>query len=428
MNVGFVVTELLDGRFVPWERSLDWESYLDLYALALERRGHSCIKYVPSISTSRTQTYSHRFGHKVKRIPAHNRLLSPKSLLRPRAYQGGQTTILRELLAPTFSLNLLKEAVGDDIDVLHYASYYSSFFVPAFILSARIPIVVQYTGGALSASQPARTVWISTITPSLKSCSAILVGDYASERASLSHDLKVPIDKQEYFDAPVVDTSLFKELDKSVSQRGLGFDPNKRNILAVTFIPSRSSEFLAKDPFLMVDVLERALKDDSLQAVLHIAGWGPGEEDLKSYAKKKGLGDRIRFFGKVEHRKLPEYYSASDLVFFPQRIEKLNEGSATIEAFACGRPVVAFKRRASDPTEQKGGFLVDDSPDPGGTALVERLASRDYIASKGAQGRSVAEGFSTEAAGSRLEEIYAKVIARKETDSPQTASPQGPSH
>ena len=214
LNVGFVVTELIDGRFAPWEKSLEWESYLDLYCLALARRGHNCIKYVPSISTSFTQTYTHRFGHKVKRIPVYNGLLSPKSLLRVRAYQGGYTTILRELLAPTFALNLLKEAVRDSIDVLHYASYYSSFFVPAFVLSRRFATVAQYTGGALPINQPARILWASAILPSLNSSAAILIGDYSSERACLTQELKVPIGKQEYFDAPIVDTEIFKELDR----------------------------------------------------------------------------------------------------------------------------------------------------------------------------------------------------------------------
>jgi glycosyltransferase involved in cell wall biosynthesis len=411
LNVGFVVTELIDGRFAPWEASLEWESYLDLYCLALARMGHSCVKYVPSISTSSTQTYRHRFGHTVKRIPVYNRLLSPRPLLRARAYQGGYTTIFRELLAPTFALNLLKEAVRDEIDILHYASYYSAFFVPAFLLSGRFVTVAQYTGGALPPNQPARALWASAILPSLSSSAAVLLGDYASERACLTRELKVPIDKQEYFSAPIIDTTIFEELDKATCQRRQGFDPKKRNILAVTSIPSRSSGSLGKDPFLMLDVLEEALRDDLHPTVLYIAGSGPGEEQLKLHVMDRGLGERVRILGRVEHRELPRYYGACDLVFFPQRIEKLNEGSVTIEAFACSRPVVAFKRHQDDPTEQLGGFLVDTAPERGGPAIMERLNRQDYLSEKGAEGKTLASGFSLEVAGRRLEDIYSKVLA-----------------
>ena len=61
LNVGLVVTELLDGRFVPWEKSLEWESYIYLYCLGLMKRGHKCIKYVPSLAVSATQADHHMF-------------------------------------------------------------------------------------------------------------------------------------------------------------------------------------------------------------------------------------------------------------------------------------------------------------------------------------------------------------------------------
>src|SRR5271154_2536071 len=80
--VGFVVPEIIDGRFNPWEDSLNWESYLDFYCSALEQRGHTCVKYVPSIGVAKTKAYWHKFGHAVKRVPVFNRLLAPKRLFK----------------------------------------------------------------------------------------------------------------------------------------------------------------------------------------------------------------------------------------------------------------------------------------------------------------------------------------------------------
>ena len=181
MNVGFVVTELLDGRFVPWEKVLGWESYLDLYCLALRRRGHKGVVYVPSIGVSKTETYVHKFGHEVKRVPAYNTLLAPKALLPARSYEAGYTTVFRQLLGPPFTLNLLAEAARDGTQVLHYSSYYTSFFVPAFLVAGRIPFVAQYTGGALPADNPQRLFWKLSLIPALKASRAVLLGEYRSE-------------------------------------------------------------------------------------------------------------------------------------------------------------------------------------------------------------------------------------------------------
>ena len=85
MEIGFVVTELLDGRFEPWEKCLDWESHTDLYCLALRRRGHCSRVYVPSIGVSRTKTYTHKLGTRSSESrPTTTPSSPPRALLRPR--------------------------------------------------------------------------------------------------------------------------------------------------------------------------------------------------------------------------------------------------------------------------------------------------------------------------------------------------------
>lgn len=404
------MTELLDGRFVPWEKSLDWESYLDLYCLALMKRGHEPVKYVPSIGVSTTQAYRHKFGHVVKRVPCYNRLIAPRSLLRRREYSGGSTTVFRQALGPAFTLNLLREAIRDRIQLLHYSSYYSSFFVPAFMASALVPNVTQYTGGALPAGGAARFYWRASIIPSLASTRAVLLGDYRTESKTLIHDLGVPKAKQEFFNAPIVDSSVFHELDKRDCQRELGFDPGKKNILCVSFIPRKHSDFLAKDPYSMTDVLRAAVDAGGDDIVTRVAGWGAGEEELSEYVRARGMTERIHLLGHVEHSRLASYYSASDLVFVPYPLERLNEGSVTAEAFACSRPVTAFKRREGVEEDQQGGFLIDNEPKRGGAALLRNLRRPGYLEEKGKEAGKLAQEYTLEAAGRRLEEIYSKVV------------------
>lgn len=409
MKVGFVVPEILDGRFVPWEASLDWESYLDFYCAALERRGHECIKYVPSIGVTDSRAYVHKFGHVVKRVPVYNRVVAPRALLRPRKYASGYTTTLHPLLALPFAVSLSREVKKDRVEVMHHASYYSSFFVATFITAAVAPQVVQYTGGAVPQSSIGRSVWKLVISPSLRASRGVLIGDYPSERATLDRLFKVPKEKLFSFDAPIVDREVFHEIDRVKAQTALGFDPFLVNILAVTFIPRKHSLSLAKDPFLMVDVIARMPKL-SESAAVYIAGWGPGTDELQEYIREKGLSHIIHMLGMVEHSALPTYYSASDLVFVPIQLDRLNQGSATLEAFSCSRPVVAFKLHPDDATEQVGGFLLENEPEAGGRTLADCIAGRRRLRAKGKEGLAFSDSFTVENAGKTLETIYTTVL------------------
>ena len=140
--------------------------------------------------------------------------------------------------------------------------------------------------------------------------------------------------------------------------------------------------------------------------MLYVAGWGSGEEELREYVKSARLDERVRILGMVEHQKLPLYYSASDLVFIPVRWENLHEGSATAEAFACRRPVVAFRRHETDQTEQAGGFLIEDEPGRGAVTLIDRLRNDQYLEDKGREGAVLSKQFTMDHAAERLEEIY----------------------
>lgn len=410
MKIGFVVTELLDGRFVPWTRVLEWESYLDLYCLALQRRGHQCVKYVPSIGVRRTETYRHKFGHEVKRVPAYNKVIAPAALLRTRSYESGYTSIFRQLLGPAFTLHLMRETKKDDVQLLHYSSYYSNFFVPSPALRFAVPFVVQYSGGELPSGDLTRLFWRMALISSLHFARAVLVGDYRTETRTLTNELCVPRKKLTNFNAPIIDRDIFRPSDKEAAQRGLGFDARRKNVLCVTYVPRKHSAFLGKDPYLMVDLVAHAIKSKGADISLHIVGWGAGEGELRDHVDAIGLGGAVRFLGRVDHDRLSAYYSACDIVFVPYRMERLNEGSATIEAFACGRPVVAFKRRPSDISDQEGGFLVDDDPQRGGNSLLEHLARPGYLETKGVEGASLSDHFSLEFAGKRLEEIYERAL------------------
>lgn len=67
------------------------------------------------------------------------------------------------------------------------------------------------------------------------------------------------------------------------------------------------------------------------------AGVGPREKELMS-----AMPDAI-FLGWVDHDKLPEIYSAADLLILPSRFDTF--GCVVLEALSCGLPVIAYNTK-----------------------------------------------------------------------------------
>lgn len=65
----------------------------------------------------------------------------------------------------------------------------------------------------------------------------------------------------------------------------------------------------------------------------------PMRQHLKNHTARLNLVKQVHFIGRVEHQKLPLYYSAADLVVMPSHYESF--GLVCLEALACGTPVVA---------------------------------------------------------------------------------------
>jgi glycosyltransferase involved in cell wall biosynthesis len=119
---------------------------------------------------------------------------------------------------------------------------------------------------------------------------------------------------------------------------------------------------------------------------LRIAGVGPGEANLRERAAGDG---RIRFLGHITDRQLADEYAAAIVVPFVPLDEDL--GLVTLEAQACGKPVVTC-------TDSGGATeLVDDgvnglvvAPEPAqvGRALQRLIDSPALAAQFGERGRA----------------------------------------
>ena len=110
----------------------------------------------------------------------------------------------------------------------------------------------------------------------------------------------------------------------------------------------------------------RIVLEDFPSAFYIIVGEGPSARTLLSLAYKLRVGGRVRFVSDAEVESLAEFYAACNVFVFPALGEPW--GLGTLEAMACGKPVVAAK---------DGGLpeMINDKHDG---ILVEPRDQRSY--------------------------------------------------
>jgi glycosyltransferase involved in cell wall biosynthesis len=122
-----------------------------------------------------------------------------------------------------------------------------------------------------------------------------------------------------------VDLSRFSPYDREKARQAAGFA--RPTLLAVGNLVA------LKRHRLMVEALTLLTGID-----LAIVGDGPERPAIEALARERGVADRVRLHGRLDQDRLPEIYSAADLLL----LVSTNEGwpNVLLESMACGTPVV----------------------------------------------------------------------------------------
>jgi glycosyltransferase involved in cell wall biosynthesis len=144
-----------------------------------------------------------------------------------------------------------------------------------------------------------------------------------------------------------VDLQLFQPMDREAERRRLG--------LSHTTLLSVGNLIRTKGH----DVAIEALAE--LPAVeLLIIGEGEDGASLRSLAQALGVGDRVRFIGRVRQEDLKAYYTAADALVLPS----VREGwtNVLLESMACGTPVIANRVGGTPEIVQRSeaGLLIEE--------------------------------------------------------------------
>jgi D-inositol-3-phosphate glycosyltransferase len=168
-----------------------------------------------------------------------------------------------------------------------------------------------------------------------------------------------------------VDLELFCPTNQSTARCHLGFNPDDTLVLFVGRFDSMKG----------LDRLLEAmgyLKHRRHLRLIIVGGDGihtPEGQTLLRLARSFGVEDSIAFIGRIEQKDLPLYYNAADVMVMPSYYESF--GLVSIEALACGIPVVATPVGVMDTIIKEGrnGQLVANGDAKSLAKAIDKVTS-----------------------------------------------------
>lgn len=198
-----------------------------------------------------------------------------------------------------------------------------------------------------------------------------------------------------------VDTRLFNpRVNGNVVRRMLVGDTRKKLVMYVGRVS------IEKKLDVMINAARLLRKKDIVFAVI---GSGPSLEHYRAMVRRHGLEGMFRFLGFIDNAKLPEYYAAADVFCIPSTFE--TQGIVSIEAMACGKPVVGADYLALKELIKDGyngeKFAPNDAS--GCAAKIEKVIN-DVGRYKGMAATAVR--YSIESTTDRLLDVYGEIIGQ----------------
>jgi len=214
----------------------------------------------------------------------------------------------------------------------YYGSWCQEFKLESQARASRYRNVKRdlYMAYAKSLYHPMRLMQKMVVRKSLKT---IVLSEYS--KGTLLRDLSPDISPSRITLIPGgVDTERFKPpVDKFKIKRELGLDPRKFTLFTVRrLVPRMGLEELIHAMKILVEHFE--------SVHLIIGGRGILGNRLKTSVSSLGLKKYVTFTGYIDEENLPLYYQAADIFVLPTK-DLEGFGLVTIEALACGTPVLA---------------------------------------------------------------------------------------
>jgi D-inositol-3-phosphate glycosyltransferase len=169
-----------------------------------------------------------------------------------------------------------------------------------------------------------------------------------------------------------VDMEMFQPHPKNWARSTLGLNASRIILYVGRLEPEKGLDLLLDAVALM--------KDRGGLTVLILGGGdqdGEEKERLGKRCHELGISENVRPHDAVEHRQMPIYYSAADICVLPSCYETF--GLATLEAMACGIPVIAGRVGVMAELAGDDGTIVLEERSPENLAAILSNALRDTV-------------------------------------------------
>ncbi len=160
-------------------------------------------------------------------------------------------------------------------------------------------------------------------------------------------------------------------------------------------------------------------EDIRTRTTLWIVGDGDRRKQLELAAKDLGIGEKVQFFSVVNHRKLPDFYAAADLVVIPSKVgssgESEGQNVVVLEAFAARACVIttSIGGITSMVRNHESGVLVEPGNPKALAVGIEQLLN-DSSLRKNLSTKAFAEvnaGYSWTNVARKFAELYEEITA-----------------
>lgn len=191
-------------------------------------------------------------------------------------------------------------------------------------------------------------------------------------------------------------------VDPQAVRRRFGLHPTARLLLYVGRVDNEKR----------LDVLIRALaRAGNGDCHLAVGGQGAALTGLKALVSQLGLGERVHFLGYVPDREKRELLNSADIFAMPSDAELLS--IATLEAMACGRPILAARAQALPELVADGenGYLFQSNDAGDAAAVLTKLVNHPQTwPAMGAASRQRAEDHGWPGVQAGYTQLYEEAI------------------
>jgi len=298
-------------------------------------------------------------GHDVHIIASYHSLQFPDNRIKVHNFQTPPIGY-RNIIGYFWILHRAAKIIRTlSLDILHAPEYFST--ASFSVMGLEIPLILTVPGNIYERIENGNPFDIlstqvlkASARISAKKCAHIIVTSNKMEKwwaitgVTASRMTLIPYG---------VNTELFRPISKARTE--LNIHPDEKVLLYVGRLSSEKG---------LVPLLSamKSLCEKIGHIQLYLIGTGHAENKLRALAHRWGIEKQVVFFGQINRRRLPIYYSAADVTILPSLSEGLPR--TMIEALACESPFLGTKITGIEDhiQDQNTGYLVE----PGNSAML----------------------------------------------------------